>query len=422
MSNKIEEFLVGRKNAKIKEKVKQNIEDLEKQRILEELEEQFSPQNWLPNAAKRASQLTIASHPSKFSHPDAKTSSIIAKNNKENDGYLRNGNIDCELDVFGNAAALDVYKFLSYKMSDGNTILSHLEQDSAEIRKEFFAFNLGYEELKKCFLAVKESGDGKDDVKTDRLVKQVYFPVDNNYHLLSILTYSGLTTQVKGRIDEMRFSEENKAIKDLRRKNEFYKEGEGYDDLFDLTVMGYGGTKPQNISILNNQNGGRAYLLSSQPPKFEKRDAKLPIDNFFENALWAKNFINEFAALAKLIKDRRNNKEMRNYREELIDKIINKALEYVFSIRNFANGWSNGEQYTNLPLSQKIWLDDFYIDKRNEDEDWADEVSSDFAKWIINTYEGLHKKSYEMLGEAEFYHIKKEIIEYIQEETKNAIL
>lgn len=155
MSNKIKEFLTERKNAKIKEKIKQNTDESEKQKILEELEEQFAPHNWLPDAARRAAQLTIASHPSKFSHPDAKTSSIIAKNAKENDGYLRSGNIDYELDVFGNAAALDVYKFLSFKMSDGDSILNHLERDSAEIRKEFLAFNVNFEELKENFLVMK---------------------------------------------------------------------------------------------------------------------------------------------------------------------------------------------------------------------------------------------------------------------------
>jgi CRISPR-associated protein Csy1 len=412
MSNKIKEFLTERKNAKIKEKIKQNTEESENQKILEELEEQFAPHNWLPGAAKRAAQLTIASHPSKFSHPDAKTSSIIAKNNKENDGYLRSGNVDYELDVFGNAAALDVYKFLSYKMDDGDIILNHLERDSAEIRVEFLAFNLNFEELKKSFLAIKN--EKESSVKTDRLVKQIYFPVGDDYHLLSILTPSGLVSQTKNRIDEIRFSEKDKEAKEFRKKNEFYKDGEGYDDLFDLTIMIYGGTKPQNISILNSQNGGRAYLLPSLPPKFEKREVNLPTYNFFENVLQIKDFKNEFSKLARLIKDTRNNKEIRGDRQDLVDKIINKVLEHVTAIKRDNNDWSGGEKYVNLPKSQKIWLDNKHEDERNEDNDWAEEVSYQFAEWIIKTYEKLHNKSFEILGDAEFI--------YIREETKNAIL
>jgi len=251
--------------------------------------------------------------------------------------------------------------------------------------------------------------------KTDRLVKQVYFPVDDDYHLLSILTPSGLVSQIKKRVDEIRFSDEDKKARELKKKNEFYKEGEGYDDLLDLTVMGYGGTKPQNISTLNSQNGGRAYLLSSLPPKFEKREVNLPTYDFFINVLWVKDFEKEFSKLAKLIKDTRNNKPIREYRQDLIDKIINKVLEYVAAIKKDSGvAWSDGEKYSNLPKAQKIWLDDKYEDERGKDDDWVKEVSHDFAEWIIKTYEKLHDKSFEILGDAEFI--------YIREETKNAIL
>jgi CRISPR-associated protein Csy1 len=78
MKKIIEEFLLERKNAKIKEKVKPDFLEDEKQKILDDLEEQFSLSVWLLDAAKRVSQLTMASHPSKFSHPDAKTSLVPA--------------------------------------------------------------------------------------------------------------------------------------------------------------------------------------------------------------------------------------------------------------------------------------------------------------------------------------------------------
>ncbi len=422
MHIKIQEFLTERKNAKIKEKIKQTTEESEKQKILEDLEEQFSPYNWLPDAAKRAYQLTIASHPSKFSHPDAKTSSIIAKNNKANDGYFRSGNINYELDVFGNAAALDVYKFLSLKMPDGKTILDHLEQDSPEIKAAFSALNINnYEAIREDFLLIKTSKNN-NHTKTDQLVKQIYFPVSNDYHLLSILTPSGLLTELKNKIDEIRFSEKDKEAKDLRRKNEFYKDDEGYSDLFDLTVMKYGGTKPQNISTLNSQNGGRAYLLPSFPPKFKEAKVKLPTQDFFKDILWIKAFRNEFFALSKLIKDPRNNKPIRDFRENLVKLIIDKVLESVFKIRNFAEkGWSNDGKYKNLPLAQKIWLDDFYQEKRIEQDDWAYEISADFAWWIIKNYEKSYK-NHETLGEAEVNYFDQELQKVIHEESEAAIL
>ena len=293
----IEKFLEERKNSKIKEKIKPHFSENEKQKVFDELERLFSFEEWVIDASKRASQLTMASHPSKFSHPDAKTSSIIAKNNKENNGYLHSGNVDCELDVFGNAAALDVYKFLTLRTEDNKTILDHLEVDSLEVRQAFSNLAQSYEIIKESFLAIKQSDDL---TKTDRLVKQVYFPIkENSYHLLSILTSSGLITEFKNKIDIIRFSENVKEAKECRKNKKHY-EG-GFDDLSDLTILGYGGTKPQNISILNSKNGGRSYLLPSLPPKITKREIRLPNRNFFENSLWIKSFKDDLDYLQKII-------------------------------------------------------------------------------------------------------------------------
>ncbi|MFT6219935.1 MAG: CRISPR-associated protein Csy1 [Lentimonas sp.] len=411
MNSTITEFLLERKNVKIKDKIKPNLYELEKQNILDELEEKFSLENWLPDAAKRATWLTMVSHPSKFSHPDAKTSSIISENKRANDGYLRSGNVSYGLDVFGNAAALDVYKFLNLKMSDGETILNHLEKDSDEIKKTFLISTANYEDLKKGLLSIKQSDNSG---KTDRLVKQVYFPASqaDPYHLLSILTPSGLITTVKERIDKMRFSEETKKSKEDRKNN--HHNAAGFDDIFDLTIIGYGGTKPQNISILNSQNGGRSYLLPSLPPQIKKRNVNFPKYNFFKNSLWINNFKDNFEYLNKVIHDNRNNIKIRNFRKELIKSIFDEVLQSAVKIR-FAgkDGWSNDEIYQNLPFSQKIWLDNAYENERQETEKWIDEVSSDFARWVIFSYEKLLKEKAQKLSDYELKHIKEEAKETI---------
>ena len=148
--------------------------------------------------------------------------------------------------------------------------------------------------------------------KTNRLVKQVYFPITNSnekesYHLLSILTPSGLLVKVKEQIDNIRFSENSKKVREFRKKNKQPEENISYEDILDLTMIGYGGTKPQNISVLNSRNGGKFYLLSSLPPELEKRKVRLPNNNFFKDTLWIKNYEKEFGYLNKVIFDKRNN-------------------------------------------------------------------------------------------------------------------
>ena len=118
LDNAIHAFLLERKAAKLKS-LGNKLPD-------SQLEESFLPENWIPEAAKRAGQLSLVSHPSKFTHPSAKTSSIVFKSEFSGDGFSRSGNVDAELDVFGNAAALDVYKFLSLTLMDGKTVLEHL--------------------------------------------------------------------------------------------------------------------------------------------------------------------------------------------------------------------------------------------------------------------------------------------------------
>jgi CRISPR-associated protein Csy1 len=81
--------------------------------------------NWLIDASKRSGQLSVTTHPPKFSHPDAKIDAIIAKCNQKNDGLLRSGNVKIGLDVVGNAASLDVDKFLRLELDNNLTILQN---------------------------------------------------------------------------------------------------------------------------------------------------------------------------------------------------------------------------------------------------------------------------------------------------------
>ncbi|SFI22025.1 type I-F CRISPR-associated protein Csy1 [Nitrosomonas sp. Nm34] len=397
MNQSILTFFSERKMAWLKMKLKTTADTDEQAAIQQEAEDKFSLSTWLPDAAKRAAWLSIVSHPSKFSHPSAKTSSIIADSHQANDGYLRSGNVAYELDVFGNAAAMDVYRFLCLPMGGGETVLQHLEKDSAEVKQLLDIPTASYENLRSGFLAVKQSSIGN---KTDGLVKQVYFPVDAGYHLLSILTPAGLLTQTKSRIDAMRFSETTRQAKDSRRKNEHH--ADGFDDIFDLTVTIYGGTKPQNISVLNNQNAGRAYLLSSVPPTFEQRQVRLPTRHFFRNSLSVRRFQESFQNLNRLMHSGVNNIHVREGIRNTLKYLIDSVLQQAFRIRTSGAGWSQTEHYQAVPLAQRIWLDDAYLEQREQNEDWLNEVASDFARWIVRTYEYSYKDSRTKLGDHEF--------------------
>ena len=411
MTESIHTFLNERKELWLKDRVKKAENDVERAELQQQADDRFSLKEWLPDAAKRVSQLSMVSHPSKFSHPSAKTSSVIAQVKSAQDGYLRSGNVHYPLDVFGNAAAMDVYKFLSLNLAEDYTVLTGFEHDHEDLKSLIEKSSLNFTSLKQAFLVIKNDDASS---KTDHLVKQVYFPIaDTEYHLLSILTPSGLIARLKLAIDQLRFSEATKEAKEKRKKNEH--DAIGYADIFDLTVTAYGGTQPQNVSVLNSQNAGRAYLLSSCPPILEKRTVRLPSIDFFAQCLYRKNYQDSFLQLHKFMQLDLNNIDIRTAIRNLIQFVIDQVLLKGFKIRDYyPEGWSQQEYYASLPKLQRVWLDSMYIEQRENDSEWRNELSEDIARWILRSYEKVISES-EMLGTAEINDVKQRVEESLRQ-------
>lgn len=413
----IQQFLVDRKEAWLKKKLTANKSEEEQLSLRSDAQKLFSLSVWLPDAAKRAKQLNLVTHPSKFSHSGAKTSSIIANCPSANDGFLRFGNVqDLSADVFGNAAAMDVHKFLSLQLQDGLTVLEHLEQQTEIIKKQFKLESVDFEELHQGFMAIKT--DSYSETTTSGKLKQVYFPVPSEaegYHLLSLLTSSGLMYKLKERINHIRFSEQSKQAKADRKKNEFNQFNVQYID--DLTAIGFGGTKPQNISVLNSQNGGVALLLNSMPPSLEFRNIRLPKTSFFKNTLYEKNFTNVFFELKQILKiDWQNNMNIRNDRDKLYQEALFQAAEVVWQVRAIKSGWSKSDTYDALPKWQKIWLDNDYIEDRLKNDDYIEQATLGFSRWFLAAFERYLKKE-KLFSDIDLAHFLKEAIG-INKETK----
>ncbi len=401
----ITEFFENKKQDYLKKNIKPNFSDEDKQKFIQEAEEKYAIGNWLLDASQRAKQLSLTSHPAKFVHPNAKASSIIVNAKKNNDGLLRSGNVEVELDVFGNAAALDVEKFLRIKLQDNKTIFQHLEQNTDVIRQQFETKNTNFEDIKNGFMQIKLS----DLEQTSEKVKQVYFPVDDGYHLLSILNASGIIYKLKQKVNELRFSEENKTLREELKKAKPTEMKGKITDIFGLTAIGYGGTKPQNISTLNNQNGGISFLLSSMPPTLEKRQTQPPKIDFFNDCLWGGLFKRDFEQFHKILSWRKNNKEVRDMRDDIVLNSITKLKRLIDNIREINTGWSDSKTYDGLVLWQKIWLDDQYIKVRNDEKqnhDYLAKAQSYFSNWFIGNYKKSTKDN-KLLGDDDIEQINK---------------
>jgi CRISPR-associated protein Csy1 len=360
---------------------------------------------WLENASARSNQLSLTSHSPKFSHPDAKIDAVISKCHKENDGLLRSGNVEVGLDVMGNAASFDVDKFLRLKLHNNLTVLENLEQNTDYIQQQFKIDN--FTEIRENFLKIHKPNP---TANSSGKLKQIYFPVNDDYHLLSLLTPSPIVYKLKQKINEnlQPFSVKNKQTKEeieraVKDKKEFTTK---LENIWDLTAIGYGGTKPQNISVINNQNSGFSYLLPSMPPILTKRKTQPPKENFFKTNIYLGDWLKgDFNALKKGL-SKNNNIKVRSKRDEVIINIAYQIKREIDKIREIGGDWSNSNIYSKLPKWQKILLDNQYQNIRDDKEQNADFLNKtrlEFSKWFSKVYNQLFATN---LGDIEITHIE----------------
>ena len=145
------------------------------------------PQTWIADAARRVSQIQQVTHSLKFIHPNARGSNLSSLGNLHA-GELTVGSHALAdrlpFDVVGNAAALDVYKFLRLQV-DGQSVLDRaIAQDPALAAALSDDANLAREWMAAFATLPEPNGPPA----THKLAKQLYWPLGNGgYHLLAPL-------------------------------------------------------------------------------------------------------------------------------------------------------------------------------------------------------------------------------------------
>jgi len=362
---------------------------------------------WLSDAAKRASQIQLASHTAKPLHPDARSSQVFleAPLCAANDlvGTHSLNVLSRALDVVGNAAALDVFKLLKLTPEPpGTSLLSALLTADAHALEALSDQADEAQALAKGFLAV---AGAKQTLQSHTLAKQVYFPLpDGDYHLLAPLYPTALMHAHFLHLQEKRFGDAAKASREARKKDEA---AEAYRDYPNLLVQSFGGSKPQNISQLNSERGGKAHLLASLPPE---RDPNFAAPPMHHESVFAKGggFIKRQRTreLVKSLRSyldswagRKGNVDVRDQRTEYVQQLVGELLNYAAEVHCLTPGWSEAPE-CRLNIAQCHWLDPFAEraasapaaiapdDDWDDDEaeplavDWPSIVASSFAAWF----------------------------------------
>lgn len=347
-----------------------------------ELELRYELQTWLTDAARRAGQISLVTHAAKFTHGDSKSSSLYSETTQK-EGYLSSAALDdIEPDAVGNAAALDVAKLLQTRV-EGDSLLACLKRGDYSPLAAFTKDAAQLEEWIIGFSRTLKPGEPT----SHKLAKQNYFPVGDDYHLLSPLFATSLVHAYHQKMIAFRFGDDVNAIRKARREKTWHPQPHV---LFpESAEMHFGGTKPQNISYLNSVRGGRVWLLSAQPPQWEfVFQPPVNIRSIFaiggEFDLAARSTVRLMIAVIKRPgKDVTIRRDREHYIEELID------LLFMVSGKLQREEWQNWTlNCPTLAGHQQLWLDpwrtktDEAFRQERDKDDWQKKVAEDFAVWL----------------------------------------
>jgi len=370
----------------------------------EELLAQHQHGVWIEDAARRVSQIQAVTHSLKPIHPDARGTNLYVE-----PGRLPSLN---ELgshalgqtfagDVVGNAAALDVYKFLKLEVDGVSLLAALLAEDEAAVQ----ALHDDPEQAKAwrdAFVGLTQPRAGGASSHTR--AKQLYWLTgsdpcaDGDYELLAPLFATSLAHAVHAQIQEDRFGEANKAARAARRER---KAHDGvFHDYPGLAVQKMGGANKQNLGLLNVERNGMNYLLASLPPVWTVSLARLPVDvhSVFDKLFIARPEVRRAVRSLRqfLESDPDPNLETRQRREAYIDALLDELVTLAGELQQvMPPGWTRAstdedKRFQKLARAEQLWLDPLRAELPQEADfarewlwmDWPAEIGQRFANWL----------------------------------------
>lgn len=394
----IRAFIDGRLNDKLE---KLDSHDEEKRRSVTE---RYESPTWLADAARRAAQIRLVHFGVKFTHPDARGSSLyLDKSLVDAPDLVGTHSLGSERvpDVVGNAASLDVYKFLQIICS-GKSLLQRVIDADPALKAALSDDPVQAEEWMRAFGAIVRE-DGAPE--SHRFSKQLYFPLpDGSYHLLAPLFPSSLVHSVHAAIQNDRFSESSKEARLAHKEGRPWPQG--YREYPYIVIQKFGGTKPQNVSLLNSERRGEAYLLPSCPPNWRNSKPKAPthVQSVFSSWFGRRREVRKLVDGLRqfLARTRHNNRDIRQTRRDLVEAIRDELIQFAAELHELPAGWS-ADSECQLDLVEAIWLDPyrarndaaFAVLRRGE---WRDAICERFARWLNASLRTPHMP----MGDAEF--------------------
>jgi len=346
-----------------------------------------------------------ASHVLKFTHSSAEPAGLLLEI-KSNDLLLTTASLkqDFEIDLaHRDGSLITVSRFLAQKLND-NRIIDLILNNDFSFLKPFAGDESQLIKWEKGFSSLVE----KRDMLTADKAKQIYFPINNfefdqknKYHIVIPIFSSSLANVIDSNITTLKYGDKQKEINKFRREqNPKYLNFKSVE-YPNLCVLNFGGEHPKNISMLNADRSGKAYLFSTQPPTWENQlDPPTNSRSFFQASIYSSriketiDYLREFLLRFQRIDISIKDPKKKNWIDYWVILIIDEIMIYAIAIQNLPAGWSRGEN-VKLKMAYQYFLDPYRQDeqfqKARQEINWQNVICKDFANWLNGILKGKKK-------------------------------
>ncbi|WP_019671932.1 type I-F CRISPR-associated protein Csy1 [Psychrobacter lutiphocae] len=376
---------------------------------------------WLRYALLQIDYVTPATHVAKLTHSSSGGSSIMDEVDDVKAEYLTTSSLNnITYDgAYPNASLSKIAKFLLLTIDDkplGKLLKASNSVPFQNILKE--------DELNELITGFKNKLNPKP--KADSLAKQVYYPVDDDYHLLVVLKPSSLIQAIY----------DNYFFKDIRKeRDKVYKQKEKgkysadiLQSLPNIVTLSTVMSQPQNVSVNNGSRGGNIRLFNSAPPVWQSQlNPPIKLKSMFNARLLNRYAWDNIVALRKMLmtfenadisfKDPNRLKGISNW----VKAIAHNVIDYSQTLAILPAGWTNDSE-CNLPIAQQIFLDfdrkDDEFVKLKQQSDWQGQLVKDFVVWLNKALKG---KNNEFIASSEHSRVWRDIFANILREHMEVI-
>ncbi|WP_162599225.1 type I-F CRISPR-associated protein Csy1 [Shewanella algidipiscicola] len=351
---------------------------------------------WISRSIEISEGILPATHCAKLTHSSSSGSSILDESGNSRTDYISTSSLQEKIidGTYPNATLSKQVKFLMLE-HNGSYLFQEIQKSNSAVFS-YFSENDGelYYWIKSYQAILSEKP------KTDILLKQLYFPVAKNHHLLTVLQSSSLAQQLYEQCFDKEIRKKREQFTKARKSNKFIPDPQ--QNFIGVSKILITQSQHQNATVLNGKRGGIQRLFNSQPPSWLSQ-VKPPVyqKSWFYRGIPHSavqtniDYLRDFLLRNEKLSLSTRNPQKRKWLIKWGQSLTDAVLFYAQQIQMLPAGWTETDNI-KLKSSQQYFLDPYRGDDvfqtARKSTNWQLDVSKDFAKWMNGKLIGKDKQ------------------------------